>query len=341
MRIGILSRVVSALSAAALVAWAGAFPSVAETREIRLMKQVGIASLTLAVMEHEKIYEKHLAAAGLADTKVAWTRLVGGNVVNDAILSGNLDFAVAGIVPLSVIWSKTRGTPNEVKGVVGLNSIPIYFNTRNADMKSLKDIKETDRVAVPAVKVSIQAVILQMAAAKEWGEKQALKLDTQTVTLSGNDAFAALTSGKGEITSVMATAPFAQLQLAKPGIHTVFTSYDVVGGPHNLNVIYTTAKFREQNPKSYAAFITAFKEATDFVNADKRRAAETYLKVVQEPIAADALTEILKDPRIISSLAPQGVGIITDFIHKTGLIKIKPQGWKELFFPEAHDLPGN
>lgn len=341
MRLPSIFRLLAGASAAAAVIIATSFTAAAETREIRLMKQVGIASLTLAVMEYEKLYERHLAAAGLPDTKVTWTRLVGGNMVNDAILSGNLDFAVAGVVPLSVLWAKTRGTPNEVKGVVGLNSIPIYFNTRNAAMQTLKDIKETDRIALPAVKVSIQAVVLQMAAAKEWGEKQAQKLDTQTVALSGNDAFTALTSGQGEITCVMSAAPFAQLQLSKPGIHTVFTSYDVLGGPHSLNVIYTTAKFREQNPRSYAAFIAAFKEATDLVNSDKRRAAETYLKVMQEPISVDALTEILQDPRIISSLAPQGVMAITDFIHETGLIKVKPQSWKDLFFPEAHDLPGN
>ena len=56
--------------------------------------------------------------------------------------------------------------------------------------------------------------------------------------MAGNDAYAALTSGQGEITCVMATAPFAQLQLAKPGIHTVFTSYDVVGaGSSALHVL--------------------------------------------------------------------------------------------------------
>jgi len=341
MRLPSTFRLLAGGCAAAAVISATSFTAAAETREVRLMKQVGIASLTMAVMEHERLYEKHLAAAGLPDTKVTWTRLVGGNVVNDALLSGSLDFAVAGVVPLSVIWAKTRGTPNEVKGVVSLNSIPIYFNTRNAAMQSLKDIKETDRIALPAVKVSIQAVILQMAATKEWGESQVHKLDTQTVTLAGNDAFTALTSGQGEITCVMSAAPFAQLQLSKPGIHTVFTSYDVLGGPHSLNVVYTTAKFREQNPKSYAAFIAAFKEATDLVNSDKRRAAETYLKVMQEPISVDALTEILQDPRVISSLAPQGVTAITNFIHKIGLIKVKPQSWKDLFFSEAHDLPGN
>lgn len=313
----------------------------AETGEVRLMKQVGIASLTMVVMEQEKLYEKHLAAAGLADTKVGWTRLVGGNVVNDAILSGNLDFAVAGIVPLSVIWAKTRNTPNEVRGVVGLNSIPIYFNTRNPAVASIKDITDADRIAVPAIKVSIQAIILQMAAAKAWGEKAANRLDTQTVTLSGNDAYTALTSGQGEITCVMSTAPFAQLQLAKPGIRTVFTSYDVLGGPHNLNVIYTTVKFREANPKSYAAFIAAFKEATDLVNADKRRAAQIYLDAVAEPISIDALVDILNDPRVQSSITPQGVGQVTEFIHKTGLIKVKPASWKDLFFPEVHELPGN
>jgi NitT/TauT family transport system substrate-binding protein len=292
------------------------------------------------VMEHEKLYEKHLAAAGLA-SKVNWTRLVGGATVNDAILSGNLDYAVAGIVPLAVIWAKTRNTPAEVKGVCGLNSVPIYFNTRNPSIKTIRDITDKDRIAVPAVKVSIQAIVLQMAAAKEWGQAQFAKLDTNTVALSGHDAYAALTSGQGEITSVMAIAPFAQMQLAKPAIRTVFTSYDVLDGPHNLNLVYTTAKFREANPKTYAAFLAAFKEATNLVNAHMRRAAEIYLKLSPEPVGVDALTAMIEDPRVQSSLTPQGVEKVTEFIHKTGLIKVKPASWKDLFFPEVHDLPGN
>ncbi len=313
----------------------------AETGEVRLMKQVGLASLTLVVMEHEKIFEKYLAAAGLPASKVSWTRLVGGATVNDAILAGNLDYAVAGIVPLAVIWSKTKGTPSEVKAVCGLNSVPIFFNTRNPDIRTIRDLTDKDRIAVPAVKVSIQAIILQMAAAKEWGDAQSGRLDTNTIAMAGNDAYVALTSGKSEITSAMATSPFADMQLAKPGIRTLFTSYDVLGGPHNLNLIYTTAKFREANPKTHAAFLAAFKEATDLVNKDKRRAAEMYLKISPEPVSVDVLTKIIEDPRVQSSLTPQGVAKVTEFIHKTGLIKVKPASWKELFFPEVHGLPGN
>ncbi len=336
-----LVRAVIRTLIATATALAAAMPASAETGDVRIMKQVGLGSLTLAVMEHEKIYEKHLAAAGLAGTKVSWTRLVGGSAVNDAILSGNLDFAVAGIVPLAVIWSKTKGTPNEVKAICGLNSIPIYFNTRNPAIQSVKDITDKDKIAVPAIKVSIQAVILQMAAAQAFGEANYGKLDTFTMSLAGNDAYTSLISGAGDLTSVMATAPFAQMQLAKPGIRTVFTSYDVLGSPHNLNLIYAPAKFRDANPKTYAAFIAAFKEATDLVNADKRKAAAMYLKMSPEPVSLDEMAKIVEDPKVISSLTPQGVEKITTFIHKTGLIKVKPSSWKELFFPEIHDLPGN
>lgn len=328
-------------AAVAVLVTAASLAARAETSEVRLMKQTGLASLTMMVMEHQKLYEKHLVAAGLPGTKVSWTRLVGGSAVNDAILSGNLDFAAAGIAPLAVIWAKTKGTRFEVKGVCGLNSVPIFFNTRNPDVTSIRDLTDKDRIAVPAVKVSIQAIILRMAAAKEWGEDQYARLDTNTIALAGNDAYAALVSGKGEITSVMAIAPFAQMQLEKPGIRTIFTSYDVLGSPHNLNVVYTTAKFREDNPRTYAAFLAAFREASDFINLDKRRAAEIYLELSPEPVSVDALTEIIEDPRVQSSLTPQGVTKVTDFLHKTGTIKVKPASWKDMFFPEVHDLAGS
>jgi NitT/TauT family transport system substrate-binding protein len=58
-------------------------------------------------------------------------------------------------------------------------------------------------------------------------------------------------------------------------------------------------------------------------------------------VSVDVLTKIIEDPRVQSSLTPQGVTKVTEFIHKTGLIKVKPGSWKELFFPEAHDLPGS
>lgn len=333
-----LRRSVAALAVAFL---ALAAPARAEPQKVRLAKQVGLASLTLLVMEHEKLLEKHLAASGLAGVEVNWSVFGSGAVMNDGLLSGNLDFAAGGSIPLAVLWSKTVGTPNEVRAACGLNAIPMYLDTRNPDVKSIRDFTEKDKIAVPAIKVSIQAVTLQMAAAKEWGEANYAKLDPLTVSMNGTDSFVALTSGAGELTARFGGAPYAQIEQKKPGIRTVLNSYDVLGGPHDTNLIYTTKKFRDENPKTYAAFLAAFREATDLVNADKRKAAEIYLKLAPEKVSVDELTDILKDPQVISSLTPLGVMKFVDFAFKTGTIKKKPDSWKDLFFPEVHDLPGN
>ena len=194
---------------------------------------------------------------------------------------------------------------------------------------------------MPAIKVSIQAVTLQMAAAKEWGEENFAKLDPMTVSMNGTDSYVALTSGASELDVRFGTAPYAQLELKKPGIRTILNSYDVLGGPHDINLIYTTKKFRDENPRTYAAFIAAFRQATDLINSDKRRAAEIYLSLSPEKVSVDELTEILKDPQVISSMTPMGVTKFVDFAFRTGTIKKKPESWKDMFFPEAQALPGN
>ncbi len=140
----------------------GAMPARAETSQVRLAKQVGLGSLTLLVMEHEKLLEKQLRTAGLPDTKVSWSLFSSGAVMNDGLLSGNLDFATAGAIPLAVLWSKTAGTAMEVKGVCGVNAMPMLLDTRNPDIKSVSDFTPKSKIALPAIKVSIQAVVLQM-----------------------------------------------------------------------------------------------------------------------------------------------------------------------------------
>ena len=147
----------------------------AELAEINVAQQYGIGYLSLMMMEEQKLIEKHAKAAGL-DVKVNWAKFAGGNVMNDALLSGSLQFASGGVGPLITIWAKTKGNL-DVKGVAALDSMPLYLNTRNPNVKSVKDFTEKDRIALPAVKVSVQAVTLQMAAEKAFGEGQHGKLD--------------------------------------------------------------------------------------------------------------------------------------------------------------------
>ena len=316
-----------------------ALPLHAEMAEIKVAQQYGISYLPLMLMEEQKLIEKHAKAAGV-DVKVGWAKFAGGNVMNDALLSGQLHFASGGVGPLITLWSRTKGNL-DVKAVSAINSMPLYLNTRNPNVKTIKDFTEKDKIALPAVKVSIQAVTLQMAAEKAFGEGQHTKLDALTVSLAHPDAQVALLSGASEITAHFSSPPFQYQQLAKPGIRTVVNSYDVLGGPATFNVVWTTSKFRSENPKLYDAFVKAVDEATAIINRDKKAAAETYLRLAKGKDSVADILAMLNDPAIVYTTTPQNVMKYVDFMAKVGSIKVRPDSWKDLFFPNAHGLPGS
>ena len=327
-----------AVCAAALVALPP--PAQAEVTEIKVAEQYGIGYLPLMLMEEQKLIEKHAKANGVPDLKVGWAKFAGGNVMNDALLSNSLQFASGGVAPFVTLWARTHGNL-DVKAVAAINSMPILLNTRNPSVKTIRDFSDRDRIALPAVKVSIQAVTLQMAAEKTFGEGQQGKLDALTVTLSHPDAQAALLSGQSEITAHFGSPPFQYQQLKNPAIHTVLNSYDVLGGPATFNVAWTSSKFRSENPRIYDAFVKALDEAIGQINADRKAAAEAYLRISKDKDTVQDILAMLNDPAIVFTTTPQNMMKYVDFMLRTGSIKVKPDSWKDLFFPNVHALPGS
>jgi NitT/TauT family transport system substrate-binding protein len=326
------------LASALLLALVWGAAARAEVSEIKVAQQYGISYLPLMLMEEGKLIERHAKEAGI-DLAVNWVRFAGGNVMNDAIISGDLAFASGGVAPLVTIWARTRGTL-DVRAVSAINSMPLYLNSRNPDVKSVKDFTDKDRIALPAVKSSIQAVTLQMAAEKEFGSGNFAKLDALTVTRSHPDAQAALL-GNTEINAHFSSPPFQYQQLRRPDIHTVLNSYDVLGGPATFNLVWTTGKFVRENPKLYAAFVKALEEAIAAINGNKQAAAEAYLRVAKGKDSVQDILAMLNDPKIVYTLTPQNMSKYVDFMFKVGSIKVKPESWKDLFFPNAHGLAGS
>lgn len=79
-----------------------------ESRELRIAVQFGITYLPLTVAREQKLIEREARAAGLAEPNVSWLQLSGGAATNDALLSGNLDIATAGIPPVVLLWARSR-----------------------------------------------------------------------------------------------------------------------------------------------------------------------------------------------------------------------------------------
>jgi NitT/TauT family transport system substrate-binding protein len=336
----VLARTRSALTFAATALSLVILPAAhAEMSEIHVSRQYGISYLPLMIMEDQKLIEKHAKTAGI-DVKVDWSKFASGAVMNDALLSGNLQFASGGVAPFTTLWAKTRSNL-DVKAVAAINSMPLYLVTNNPKVKTLKDFTDKDKIALPAVKVSIQAVTLQMAAEKAFGAGQEHKLDHLTVSMSHPDGETALLSGKSEITAHLSSPPFQYQELEHKGMHRVLNSYDVLGGPATFNVVWTTAKFHDENPKVYAAFVAALDEATAQINGNKRAAAETYLRISKDKDSLDDILKMLNDPEIKYTTTPNNVMKYVDFMHKIGSIKVKPDSWKDMFFPNAQKLSGS
>ena len=324
----------------ALLVLGGIGTARAEMSEITIARQPSLGHLALMIMQDRKILERNAAARGVPDLKVNYVTLAGGAAMNDALLSNSIQFAAGGVTPLVVLWAKTRNMAYAVKGVSAMNSMPLYLNMNRPEVKTLRDLKETDKIALPAVKVSIQAILLQMAAEKEFGPGHQNDLDKLTVTLSHPDGMRALLS-KSEVTGHFTASPIQEMEAAKPGVHTLLNSYKIFGGPSTFNVVWATQKFHDENPKIYDAFVASLDEAIGIINANKSEAAKTYIKLGKDAAGEAMIDQILNDPQVTFTTTPHGIQQYVDFMNRTGMINQKASSWKDLFFSNMQDKNGS
>jgi NitT/TauT family transport system substrate-binding protein len=326
--------------AAALLLAAGTTAPRAEISEITIAQQFGVSFLPLMLMERDGLIEKHAKAAGI-EVKTNWQKVAGPSVINDGLLSGTVHFGALGAPSLATLWAKTKGNVG-VKGIAAMTSYPLYFVTRNPDLKSLKDLTGKDKIAVPSVKISTQAIMLQMAAADLFGQASYQKFDEYTVSLSHPDAMVALMNNTGGVNAHFATSPFYEQEMKIPGARVLTTSYDILGGRASALVVVTTTKFHDANPKVYKAFLAAEKEAIDAINKDRRKAAQDYLDIANDRKSTlDEIFNVINDKDYAFTLSPEKVFKTAVFMGKVGTIKDPPAKWQDMFFPDIHDLPGD
>ncbi|MBZ9540345.1 ABC transporter substrate-binding protein [Modicisalibacter tunisiensis] len=306
---------------------------------VRIAEQYGIVYLPLHVIRDQGLLKKEARQAGI-ELDVEWKQLSGGANVNNALLSDSIDIAAAGVGPLLTAWDRTRGSL-DVKAIASLGNFPTYLVTNNPDVKTLADFSEHDRIAVPAVKVSVQARFLQMAAAKAFGQQHYAKLDDLTVSLPHPDATNALVSGGTELTAHFSNLPYQYQELADPDVHKVLDSYDILGGPVSPVLLYATAAYRKNNPELYQAFLDALQQASEFIADHPAEAVATYKRVTGSKLDNDFLEDIITDDAINFSPVPNNTYPLAKFLHDVGAIRHSPASWKDYFFPEAHDWEGS
>jgi NitT/TauT family transport system substrate-binding protein len=324
---------------AALVAVVAMAATPASAIEVNIGRQLGIGYLQMYVMQEQKLFEKHAKAQGVDDFKVTYHAIGSPAVLNDGLLAGKLDVAVAGPTSFLVLWDRTRGSGNPVKLIAGLSQQPVYLVVNTPRIRTLADFAPDDRIAVPAVRTSTQAILLGIAAEKMFGPDQRTHFDKMEIAYSHPDAVVAMSTRSG-ITAHFASIPFYAQELALPGMHKVTDSYEILGGPATLFCLWTTTRFHDGNPKVAKALWDALEEATAFIKEHPKEATKIYIDTEHSKQPVDEILATLADPQVVYSLAPKNLMPFADYMARTGMLREKPASWKDLVFPEALALPG-
>jgi NitT/TauT family transport system substrate-binding protein len=328
------------LAASASLVAAPAILRAQETRIVRIVQQRGLLYLPVDLLANGGLVTKHAERMGLGRVEAVAEVINSAAAVNDALLSGSADFGTAGPPPLLTIWDKTRGSPNEIRALGTMSNVPMTLYTINPAVKTLADFTPADRIAVPAAKVSFNAVMLQIEAEKVWSDAE--RLDPLTVSMGHPDALASLAGGmaRSAITAHVAVPPFTERGLRLPGAHVVLDSHQVFGGSFTQMMLVGPHRFRDRNPQLQKAVLAALDESIAMINADKRAAVSLWKDVHKAGESADELLAIVSDPRFEFSATPLRIQFISDFLFRQKRVKEKLASWKDIFWPDAWDRPG-
>ena len=311
-----------------------------DAAEIRVGFGVGIAYLPLYVGAKLGLFGQALAQVGFPQVKVTWPRIAGTSALNDAMLSGSIDFYVAGTPGVLIVWDRTRGRSNAILTCAGVTTLPLLLTTVTDRLRSLADFTATDRIALPSI-VGTPAATIRMACEQTFGPGQQNRLNSNMVALAHPEAMAALLN-RTEITAYLGSPPFTTIIARDPKARVLLRSPEVFGGPVSFVLLSARKAFAERNPRLVAAMVAGLQRANEVIAADPEQAAQIYLE--SEPSKAfspELIASILRDPATEFTTTPHAVMKTADFMFRNGEIRTMPKAWTDIFVAGSEGLRGD
>ena len=297
---------------------------------VNFVQQRGLLYLPVDEMVSGGILQQEATKLGLGKVEATVSTLSGPAPVMDALLSGSADYGTAALPSLLTFWDKTHGTRNEVRAVGTVSNGAMVLYTINPNVKTIADFTEQDRIAVPSVRISFNAMMLEMAAEKIWNDPH--HLDHLTVGLGHSDAVAALSAGYGRatITAHIGVQPFTSRGLKLPGAHVSRIVARCLADRSRKSRCWPRNR-RKRRIRLFKAVADALDESIRVANADKRAAAILWKKAQNAPESVDDLVALLDDPGFEFTSEPHRIAYFAAFLNRIGSMKTKVTDWKELF----------
>jgi len=217
--------------------------------EISLSRQPGIFYMPSHIMEKQKLIEKHAASLGVPRRVNQMDQFERrGGAQTDALLAGGVDILNTGTGNLLLLWDRTQRRRQGHRRDLGAADDADQPRRQYQVDQGFRT--ERTRSPVPTVKVSTQAIVLQIAAAEAFGAINGRSSTPTPLQLGHPDAYVALTNTQHEV----------RQSFFDPAVHLPRTEERArracgadlarrVWAGRSARQFFTTTKFADANPK--------------------------------------------------------------------------------------------
>ncbi len=286
---------------------------------ITIADQYGLAYAPVQIMKDKELLEN-----STENVKIKWKKLANTAAIREAMLAGEVDIGFMAIPPFLI--GKDKGM--EWKIISGLSICPLGLMTYKESIKTLADISENDRIALPQPG-SVQHILLAMAAKREFGNPA--RFDNQLVTMAHPDGMNALLSRK-EITIHFTSPPYIFKESEEKGIHQILNGIEAFGGEFSFIVGVGTEDFYNNYPEVYRVFLQSLEQSIEFINSNPGQAAR--LLTENYDISEIDLKKYITWPGMNYDDKIRGLDDFFDFMQEAQYIGSKDMNISQLLWEE-------
>ncbi|MDO4834255.1 MAG: ABC transporter substrate-binding protein [Bacillota bacterium] len=291
------------------------------TAELTIVQQYGMAYAPFQVMEQQNLIEEAYKEATGNDVTVNYTVLASGASINESFTSGKVQVGAMGVPP--AITGVMGGAGYKICS--NMSAQPHKLMTNDGAVKSLKDIKSNDKIALVNIG-SMQHILLAMACGEQLGDTHAL--DNNINPYAHPDGMTALINGN--VKCQLTTSPYTFKEEASEDadISEVMTADGSKGAiesvwPEGNSFIVAVASedLHDNDPDLYNAVVKGIADAVDYLNGNKEEAAEMLCE--NEDVDAETMLSWLEDPACSYSTELTGVMDMAKFMSENKFLEVE------------------
>ncbi len=299
------------------------------SREIGVGVGHGIGFLPLFIAQDLGLLDKHARANGL-NGKVRVRRFSAATPMRQALASGEIVAGAYGLTAFLLARDAARRTPKELQAVSGITTLPLVLVTARPDIRSLSDLKRSDKIAVPML-TAPQVTYLRMGASASSGGAD--RLGGQLVAMPHQESLDALTAADG-VAAYFSSPPFTQIALKEPKVRAVTSSTEIMGGKTSFLVMASPKAALAAHPKLSDVLSKAIDEASGVIRKDPRRAAMVWLR--WEPsntLDARTVEAVLRELGDDFSSSVFGIERAAAYLRRDNRLSEPITNWKDVVAP--------